>query len=397
MKLLYRSITISLTLLFIFLGACGNDSPQGEDPIGTTCFTVNQREHTIQSDGGELLVEFVKHDSNVTTLASANWCTPKIITRDGKDYVQVTVKPHTGESTRSAGIILSASGCPNIELTILQEGVIDEDDPDDGERLTLKVSSYNVRYAAAVDVATGNGWDTRKHHVVKLIRDHDFDIAGTQEANSTQLTDMKNLLPGYDYVGHPYGGSNHNLHNCAIFYKTAKYEVVDEGVFWFSETPDVPSIGWDATDRRICFWAKMKDKKTNMEFFFFTAHFYWQYHTAKENSGPLMAAKVHEIAGNAPVIATGDYNSRPNTSQIYAILTKLKDTYDLTETPPIGPEGTNLGGGNFQGEPNGRIDYIFVSDHFRVLNYAVLTDSYGDGRYPSDHLPVSSELSISLN
>lgn len=397
MKVFYP-LTVSLSLLFVFLTACGNDSPEGEEQQGTDCFAVNQKEHVIQSDGGELLVEFVKHDAEVSALSSAGWCKPFIITRDGKDYVQLMIDPHTGESARSAGVILSSARCPNIELTIRQEGISQEEDPDDGERLAFKVSSYNIRYASAADVETGNGWDVRKPYVANIIKNHDFDIVGTQEGNVAQLTDLKGLLPGYDYVGHPYGGSNHNLHNCAIFYKTGKYDVLETGVFWFSETPDIPSIGWDATDRRICFWAKFKDKGTDLEFYFFTAHFYYQFQTAKQNSGPLMAAKVKEIAGDAPAIATGDYNSRPNTSQVYAILTQLKDAYDITETPPAGPADTNLGGGNFFGEPNGRIDYIFVSNHFKVLNFSTLIDSYGsEGRYPSDHLPITAKLSIALD
>lgn len=262
--------------------------------------------------------------------------------------------------------------------------------------LTLKVSSYNIRYDAPKDIETGNGWDVRKPYLAKVILDHDFDIVGTQEGDSAQLVDMKDLLPGYDYVGHPYGGRTHDLHSCAIFYKKSKYDLLDEGVFWFSETPDEPSIGWDASDRRICYWAKFKDVETDIEFYFFTAHFYWRMHLAKENSGPLMTRKVREIAGDAPVISTGDYNSLSNTSQIQSILTELRDAYVITETPPVGPEDTNLGGGIFQGEPEGRIDFIFVSDHFKVMNYATLTDTYGDDRYPSDHLPIVSELSIPL-
>lgn len=262
--------------------------------------------------------------------------------------------------------------------------------------LIMRVSSYNIRYDSPQDVETGNGWGERKPYVAKVIMDHDFDIVGTQEGDSIQLADMKDLLPDYDYVSHPYGGKNHDLHSCAIFYKKAKYDILDEGVFWFSETPNEASIGWDATDRRICYWAKFKDLKTDVEFYFFTAHFYWRMHLAKEHSGPLMIQKVREIAGDAPVISTGDYNSLPDASQIQAILTGLKDAYEVTETPPVGPESTNLGGGVFQGEPDGRIDYIFVSDHFRVMSYATLTDMYRDDRYPSDHLPIVSELSIAL-
>jgi endonuclease/exonuclease/phosphatase family metal-dependent hydrolase len=268
--------------------------------------------------------------------------------------------------------------------------------PQGGEKLALKVASYNIRYAAAADEQTGNGWDARKLHVANVIKNHDFDIVGTQEGNKAQLADLKGYLPDFDYVGHPYGGSRNTSHNCAIFYKTAKYAVLDEGCFWFSETPDIPSIGWDATDQRICYWAKFRELKTGAEFYFFTAHFYWRYQTARENSGAVLVAKVREIAGDAPVISTGDYNSADTTPQIKTILTLLKDAYDTTETPPVGPEDTDLGGGVFQGAPKGRIDYIFVSNHFRVLRYAVLADSYNNGRYPSDHLPVSAQLSLSL-
>jgi endonuclease/exonuclease/phosphatase family metal-dependent hydrolase len=262
---------------------------------------------------------------------------------------------------------------------------------------SLKVSSYNIRHASSADIETGNGWDVRKQHVANLIGTHNFDIVGTQEGNDAQLADLKGYLPEYNFVGHPYGGSNNNTHNNAIFYKKEKYEVIDKGVFWFSETPDIPSIGWDASDQRICYWAKFKELETNLEFYFFNVHFYWRNHTAKLNSGPLLAAKVQEIAGDAPAISTGDFNSLSTSPQINAILTVLKDAYDITETPPVGPVDTNLGGGVFSGEPNGRIDYIFVSDHFKVKNYAVLADTYNDGRYPSDHLPVSAELSIKLD
>ncbi|KAA6313982.1 hypothetical protein EZS27_035335, partial [termite gut metagenome] len=38
-----------------------------------------------------------------------------------------------------------------------------------------------------------------------------------------------------------------------------------------------------------------------------------------------------------------------------------------------------------------RIDYIFVTHHFQVTKYAVLTDNNGL-YYPSDHQPVFTNL-----
>src|SRR5690606_11307669 len=70
--------------------------------------------------------------------------------------------------------------------------------------IQIKAVSYNIRYAADADVTTGNGWDIRKEPLAKLIRQHGFDIVGTQEGNFSQMGDLLALLPEYDYVGYPY-------------------------------------------------------------------------------------------------------------------------------------------------------------------------------------------------
>lgn len=256
-------------------------------------------------------------------------------------------------------------------------------------KASFRVAAYNIRYAAEADEKTGNGWDLRRGPLARLIDQHAFDIVGTQEGDGNQLEDLKRLLPAFDVVAHPYGGKG-DLHNSAILYKRDLFELVDSGVFWLSETPDVPSIGWDASDRRVSNWAKLKDKRSGKEFFFFNVHFYWRKHIAKEKSGPLMVRKIKEVAGGMPVIVAGDFNSRPETSQISAIKEILNDAYDVSLSERQGVEGTGFPGGVFQGEPGGRIDYVFVSPEIRVLDYKVISDQYNNDRYPSDHLPVTS-------
>lgn len=261
------------------------------------------------------------------------------------------------------------------------------------EKAHFRIAAYNIRYAAEMDEQSGNGWAIRKGPLASLIQQHQFDIVGTQEGDGNQMDDLKKLLPEFDQVLHPYGGTG-DLHNLGILYKGDLFEPLDKGVFWLSETPDTASIGWDATDRRICQWAKFRDKKSSKEFYVFNTHFYWRKEIARRESGPLLAAKIKSIAGDYPVLVTGDFNSRPETPQIKDILTGLKDAYEATESARKGVEGTGFPGGVFQGTPGGRIDYIFVGPEVRVLDYEVLSDVYNGDRYPSDHLPVTSTVTF---
>lgn len=259
--------------------------------------------------------------------------------------------------------------------------------------VSFRAATYNIRYDAAADKTTGNHWDARKEAVAKLILKHGFDIVGTQEGMTKQVIELKKLLPGFDYIGHPYGGKNDH-HNAAILFRTNQFELMDAGVFWLSETPDVPSIGWDANDRRICQWAKFKEKKSGEVFFYFNTHFFWRLKVARAESGPLIARKIAEIAGDHPVICVGDFNSTAETSQITVLKAELLDAYNASKNGRKGVTDTNLGGGVFQGNPKDRIDYILVSKNIAVTDYEVYSDNYNGDRYPSDHLPVSCIVSF---
>lgn len=258
----------------------------------------------------------------------------------------------------------------------------------------FKVCSYNIRYNSKADDNSGNGWDIRKDPLAELILKHQFDIVGTQEGDSVQMEELNDLLPGFAYIAYPYGGSAGDLHTCAILYKKDLFEIIDSGVFWLSETPGEPSVGWDATDRRICQWAKMQHKQTKKYFYFFNTHFYWRLQEAKRESGPLLIQKIKSIAGDFPVICTGDFNSIAETQQIKAIKSLLSDSYEVSENGRKGVEGTGFPGGVFQGVPGDRIDYVFVSPLISVFDYEVYSDVYNDDRYPSDHLPVACKVSI---
>lgn len=287
---------------------------------------------------------------------------------------------------RGRGLIVAL--CIPILFNSCQTGRNTKNTDNMQKKSEFRVAQYNIRSAAPADEESGNGWSLRKEPLSQVILSYNFDIVGTQEGNDDQIPELQALLPDYSCEAYPYGGKNGDMHNCAIFYKTDKFKMLAHGVFWLSETPDVKSIGWDATDIRICNWAKFKEKASGKVFYFFNVHFYPRNTTAKQESGTLMVKKIQEIAGQTPVICVGDFNSKPDTPQMIAVKNLLSDAFDITQTPRQGPENTSFHGGEFTGTPRSRIDYILVSKHFKVLSYNVLTDSYNDGHYPSDHLPV---------
>jgi GH35 family endo-1,4-beta-xylanase/endonuclease/exonuclease/phosphatase family metal-dependent hydrolase len=262
----------------------------------------------------------------------------------------------------------------------------------------LKVATYNIRYLAADDSKLNQGvnaWTNRKAPLKALILYHDFDIFGVQEAQSEHQKDLSEL-PGYNYyLGRGVDdGKNPKQQANSIFFKKERFQMLDSGDFWLSETPDQPSLGWDVVNccNRICSWVKLKDLRTQKELYFFNVHFDHQGVAARRESGKLMVRKIREIAQDNPVICTGDLNSTPDQEQIQTLETLLNDAYKVSKMPPYGPEGT-FNGFRFDAPLRKRIDYVFVSRQITVWKYAVLTDAK-DQRYPSDHLPVVVHLTI---
>lgn len=279
----------------------------------------------------------------------------------------------------------------------------------------LTVASYNLRNANGSDSAQGNGWGQRYPVIAQIAQFHDFDIFGTQECFLHQLKDMKQALPAYDYIGVGRDDGKGKGEHAAIFYRTDKFDVIEKGDFWLSETPDVPSKGWDAVLPRICSWAHFKCKDTGFEFLFFNLHMDHVGKKARVESAFLVQKKMQELGATLPAILTGDFNVDQTHSSYNALVKNgvLCDSYEKSDFR----YGTNGTFNSFDPDSftESRIDHVFVSPVFHVKRYGILTDSYRSAvansdkadvkdcpkeitikayqaRVPSDHFPVRVEL-----
>lgn len=253
----------------------------------------------------------------------------------------------------------------------------------------INVMTYNIRYATEKDGV--NAWSKRKDGVKALVKFYETDILCTQEALAEQY-DFILENSDFEAIGAGRDDGKRKGEFSPIYYNKNRFSKKDGGVFWLSQTPGVPSKGWDAQFNRVCTWVRLYDKLNKKEFLVFNTHYDHVGVQARIESAKLIKQKIQEIAPKLPVIYTGDLNVTPETEAIATIKSFLSDSKEISEEAPYGPDGT-FNGFDFNSPLKNRIDYIFVNNGFKVRKYAVLTDSK-DQRYYSDHLPVFVKLAF---
>ncbi len=249
----------------------------------------------------------------------------------------------------------------------------------------VNIISYNIRYNNPGDGE--NAWPKRKALVGQLLRFHEADIFGLQEAMIGQIEDICKALPEFKWVGVGRIDGKQAGEFSPVFYHSGKFTLLDNGDFWLAEDCTKPALAWDAACERICSWAILSEKKSGKKILVMNTHLDHVGAIAREKSAELLLQKMEEMnTENLPVILTGDFNTTPDSKPIEICKSQLSDSKEISEQAPYGPEGT-FNSFNFNHPLDKRIDYIFVNDKVKVKKYAVISDSQ-NLRYPSDHLPV---------
>ena len=260
----------------------------------------------------------------------------------------------------------------------------------------IQVMSFNLRLNVASDSA--DAWPYRREAAAEIIRD--ADLVGVQEAQPEMLEELRERLPGFSRIGVGRDADRGGEHS-AILYRTDRFELLDEGTFWLSETPEVPgSTGWDAALPRIATWGRFRDRQTGTAFLHVNTHFDHVGEEARRESARLLVARTAALAGDLPVLLTGDFNATDD-SDVYRTLTEgtgLRDARLATEAPPTGPAAT---WNAFGSAPlDRRIDLVFVRGPAHVQAFATLDQTIGtvlgtdSARLPSDHYPVVATVTL---
>ncbi len=253
----------------------------------------------------------------------------------------------------------------------------------------IAVMTFNIRYGTAPD--GDNAWPKRKDLVLDIVRDHKPQILGLQEALRDQLDAILEKFPHLSAVGVGREADGAGEYS-PLAYDRTRFDVLESQTFWLSDTPSVrASRTWGNEITRVCTWARLLDRTNNRVVRIFNTHWDHISQPSRLKSGDLIASKLREAAATEPTIVMGDFNVDANDPAREPLNeVGLRDSFAMLH-PDRANEGSFHG---FTGKSNsGKIDSILVSKQWQVLDAAILQTNH-DGRFPSDHYPVTATLQL---
>ncbi|MDR3232117.1 MAG: endonuclease/exonuclease/phosphatase family protein [Planctomycetaceae bacterium] len=285
----------------------------------------------------------------------------------------------------------------------------------------VKVLSINVRCSIAHD--GDNDWIHRRDFMMNVVRQENYDFIGAQEVITrdkdelNQLRYMSDKLPEYAVTSRPRNKSGENDEAVPIWFRKDRWELDEQqrGVFWLSDTPDAAgSITWEgqSTCPRIVQWGLFHEKdkagqRTGKCLYFYCTHFDHVGKEAQLKSSVLLAKTIAERKEpKYPAVAVGDFNADENSPPIQYLLGQTVKSGEQKIKTPLVLKDTYAALHHDDGSPatyhgfkepvnrHGRIDFIFVTDTLKVRQADIIRTKNDAGRYPTDHFPVSAELTF---
>ena len=251
----------------------------------------------------------------------------------------------------------------------------------------LKVMSYNIRMGVAKDGT--NSWEYRYPATAMMLKDQMPDVFGVQEAFNFQIKFIEENFTDYDSFGVGRDNGKSEGEFMSIFWNKKTVKMIKGGTFWLSETPEKPSMGWDAACKRTATWALMKDKNTGKLFYFVNTHLDHKGAEARRKGLELIVSRIDEINPKGyPMILTGDFNIKPDNEALVGLEQRMQSARKIAPKTDNNATFNNWG----KAKSDMVIDYIYVSGFSSCPEYHTITEKYGTWKYVSDHYPIYAKL-----
>lgn len=250
----------------------------------------------------------------------------------------------------------------------------------------LRIVSFNVRCAND----TYGSVKGRSQLITAALEQYHPDSFGVQEATQEWIDILcEKLGEEYGCVSQMRDGTA-SAEASAVFYLKEKYELLDSGTMWLSETPD--EFGSKLTLSacpRIATWAQLQNKETGECYYHINTHLDHVLETVRVEQMIILKAKIEELkAEGYPVVCTGDFNTDEGADAYKEMEGCLLDSKHIAKTSDDGATFHNYGQNIFASKP---IDFIFVSDGVEVDTYKIIDEKIG-GMYLSDHAGLCADI-----
>ena len=248
--------------------------------------------------------------------------------------------------------------------------------------MELKLISFNIR---CCDDKDGNSIKERAPRLAEITSKYDADIIAFQEYTVPWEKEIEDLYPEYDmFMKYR---SAQEKESAPILWKKGKFELLDKGYFWLSDTPEVESRGWDELYNcwRMCQYVILKHIESGKVFTHMNTHYGFG-DKGQVASSKLIYEYSKKISDN-PTFVTGDFNMRPTSLGYEEMVKHLTDVNAVTVNDR---RTTYHGYGKVDDE---HIDYCFINDKIEPISLKIIDETV-NGKYPTDHYGLFVELKI---
>lgn len=270
----------------------------------------------------------------------------------------------------------------------------------------LAILSYNVMCSFCMN-SSHPEWDQKWEQRVPMLRDVitrlDPDLMGLQElqaiiptkSGKPEIEELLGAETPYVWFYHHASATDaedKDYPDALVAWKKARFDKLEDGVFWLSPTPD-KAMSWGLAGKaqfpRLMVWVKLHDKQRNRDLFFASTHFD-NSAPSQEKSSPIALERLGPKTQVAPLLVTGDFNSEP-ADKAYKLLVAgqtgvsppwqdsfvLAKSWGIVHNQPSKPAW----------DPQTRIDHIFLAGaQFAVSWWGLDLWRYGEKfQAPSDH------------
>ena len=231
-------------------------------------------------------------------------------------------------------------------------------------------------------------WSRRKHALATVLREVQPDVFCVQEARPEQVAFLVKTLPEHRRVGVGEEGGDQGEHS-AIFFRVERFEFLADGTFWLQEPTDQPADPGHRV-KRTCTWVRLRERASNRTLRVYNAHLPGRTAAAVRGQSRLSASrivldKIREGGSADAVVLVGDFNAGPGAPS--------REIFAEAELRQTGEHAPTY---QFYGLRMGSLDGILISAGWGVRRHAVM-DVKPDGVFPSDHLGVLADLTLSVS